>query len=703
MDYSNEGNSSSEVLDAMKMDVDSEPSQPQSQSQAHPRLGSPTPPDLAMTSSTMRARSVPAGSLPDRVGYVYSAEMSQHFCPRGHPECPDRLLHIWDALRGAQLHTQMRCLPIRQVKREEAMLVHSEDHWNKVESIQYLTEDQIADSEDYYEQLSLYVMSGTTRSARLSCGGVIEATLAVARGELQKSFAIVRPPGHHAEPDEHMGFCFFNNVAVAARVVQQVTKVKKILILDWDIHHGNGTQRAFNDDPSILYMSLHRYDNGTFYPCGPFGCLDSCGEGPGLGFSVNIPWPSAGMGDADYLLAFQKIIMPIAMEFAPELVIISAGFDAAAGDELGQCFVSPAGYAHMTYMLSGLARGKLVVALEGGYNLDSISQSALAVTRVILGEPPEELPPMIATDTATETVWMVAKEQSKYWKSVDPMSCEPTREDVDSLAFSLPEVLKAHRQHYLYTHYDMLAVPFPPPLEARFSQQVSVSNDVMTNDTLVCFIHQSGNIRAELDASARCDLEVEKSYLIDYSKQLIDWAHDEKFSILDINSFPKPVVEPTANGRPKGQEGSARELITYLWDNFVSISNARRIVVISHGPGSQLLMELINERSTTVMRTVKAVVQIVGLSRSPAVPKYADDVRSWYTKHSLVVLPSSHAIVDARSKKVFSKHGSITTFDETQPAKLMIRAFPTIKDFVREALQRSPLNNATSRLNNSAR
>ncbi len=136
MDYSNEGNSSSEFLDAMKMDVDSEPSQPQPQSQAHPRLGSPTPPDLAMTSSTMRARSVPAGSLPDRVGYVYSAEMSQNFCPRGHPECPDRLLHIWDALRGAQLHTQMRCLPIRQVKREEAMLVHSEDHWNKVESIQ---------------------------------------------------------------------------------------------------------------------------------------------------------------------------------------------------------------------------------------------------------------------------------------------------------------------------------------------------------------------------------------------------------------------------------------------------------------------------------------------------------------------------------------------------------------------------------------
>jgi histone deacetylase 6 len=170
-----------------------------------------------------------------------------------------------------------------------------------------MTTADIIQAEEYYESLSLYVMGGTTRAARLSCGGVIEACLSVARNELKKTFAIVRPPGHHAEPDDAMGFCFFNNVAVGIRVVQQLTPLKRILILDWDVHHGevaatqireislfhcysfsrfctgNGTQRAFYDDPSVLYISLHRYENGRFYPCGPFGSMESCGEGRGLG------------------------------------------------------------------------------------------------------------------------------------------------------------------------------------------------------------------------------------------------------------------------------------------------------------------------------------------------------------------------------------------------------------------------------------
>ncbi|KAG6842184.1 hypothetical protein C0991_001677 [Blastosporella zonata] len=376
----------------------------------------PTPP---------RSASVPLASSPFTVGYVYSAEMMSHFCPTGHPETPERISHIYNALTLNHHIKKMKNIHIRPVKKEEALLVHSEDHWDKVQAIKDMTDQEMANSIDYYDQLSLYIMQGTTRAALLSCGGVIEACLAVARGELQKSFAIVRPPGHHAEPDEHMGFCFFNNVAVAARVVQQLTHVKKILILDWDVHHGNGTQRAFNDDPSVLYISIHRYEQGDFYPCGTFGSMHSSGEGAGLGYSVNIPWPEKGMTDADYIYAFQKIVMPIAMEFSPELVIISAGFDAAQGDDLGECQVSPAGYAHMTHMLAGLAGGRLVVALEGGYNLDSISNSALAVTGVLLGEAPEQLPPLLAGESATETVFFVAREQSQYWKSVDPKACEP--------------------------------------------------------------------------------------------------------------------------------------------------------------------------------------------------------------------------------------------------------------------------------------
>ncbi|EKM81019.1 hypothetical protein AGABI1DRAFT_127061 [Agaricus bisporus var. burnettii JB137-S8] len=394
------------------------------------------------------------------VGYVYSSEMTTHLKlgDDPHPEQPQRIVRIWKMLSDYHYIKRMLWLPIRPVTREEALLVHTEDHWDKVQAIQYMTDQQIVDSEAYYEQLSLYVMAGTTRAALLSCGGVIEAALAVAQGRLKKTLAIVRPPGHHAEPDEHMGFCFFNNIAVAARVVQQLTPIKKILILDWDVHHGNGTQRAFNDDPSVLYMSLHRYEQGNFYPTGPFGSMQSCGEEAGLGYSVNVPWPCAGVGDADYIYAFQKVILPIGLEFAPDLVMISAGFDAAAGDELGECLVTPAGYAHMTHMLAGLANGRMVVALEGGYNLDSNSVSALAVTKVLLGEAPDQLPPLVASDEGTETVWLVAKEQSKYWKSVDPRACEP-REDLGDITFSIPEILKAHRQHYLYTEHSMMQIP----------------------------------------------------------------------------------------------------------------------------------------------------------------------------------------------------------------------------------------------------
>jgi histone deacetylase 6 len=187
------------------------------------------------------------------VGYVYSTEMMQHYSPWGHPEKPERISRIMQIIKEAHYHDKMKRLPIRPVQREEALLVHSEDHWDKVQAIQckrlfqalkiYLaiaelfmlamTTTDILESETYYEQLSLYVMQGTTRAAQLSCGGVIEACLAVARNELKKTLAIVRPPGHHAEPDEHMGFCFFNNVAVAAKVVQQLTPLKRIMILDW--------------------------------------------------------------------------------------------------------------------------------------------------------------------------------------------------------------------------------------------------------------------------------------------------------------------------------------------------------------------------------------------------------------------------------------------------------------------------------------
>ncbi|THV08047.1 histone deacetylase clr3 [Dendrothele bispora CBS 962.96] len=630
------------------------------------------------------------------VGYVYSSEMTVHFNPSGHNECPERISEIWKALVDAKCNTKMQWLPIRPVNKAEIMLVHSEDHWNKVEAIQFMTDQEIADSADYYEQLSLYVMAGTTRAARLSCGGVIEACLAVIqnRVHVKKAFAIVRPPGHHAEPDEHMGFCFFNNVAVAARVVQQVAGYqKKILILDWDVHHGNGTQKAFNDDPSILYISLHRYENGFYYPCGPFGAMSSCGEGRGLGYSVNIPWPEAGMGDADYIHAFQKIVMPIATEFAPELVIISAGFDAALGDELGGCCVSPAGYAHMTHMLSGLAGGHLVVALEGGYNLQSTAKSALAVTKVLLGEPPEELPPLVASEVATETVWLVAKEQSKYWKSVDPKGCQP-REEVQSISFSIPEILKAHRQHYMYTTHNMMQIPLlGEEMEQKFSSQLMCTPDILENDTLVVLAHEFGNLRTELESSITCDLQLERSYLIDFSKDLIGWIKSEGYALLDINLYPKPVPMTTLNKRRKPSRDVGNDVVTYLWDNYIQLSNAKRVILIGHGPGCEPIMELIDRRFSSVANLVRAVVQVVGHSKVPAIPKYSEELRSWYLKCSYVILPADHRILAPQTKpKDLKRHGNIAAIDdESQPIKIIMRALPSIQAFISSQLDKYPV------------
>ncbi|EFI28108.1 histone deacetylase clr3 [Coprinopsis cinerea okayama7 len=684
-------------LDSMDVDNPLNVRGPSTSTNADSNIAGPSNLTRYLPNGLPRASSLPVSFGNLSVGYVYSADMMQHFNEEGHPEQPARIKRIWDLLVAKGLTEKMRRIDIRKVKKEEAMLVHSEDHWDKVIQLQYMDDQQRLDSAEYYERMSLYVMKGTTPAALLSCGGVIEASLAVARGLVQKSFAIVRPPGHHAEPDEHMGFCFFNNVAVAARVVQQLTPLKKILILDWDVHHGNGTQRAFDDDPSVLYMSIHRYESGHFYPCGPFGSLESCGKGPGEGFSVNVPWPRAGMEDADYLYAFQKVIMPIAMEFAPDLVIISAGFDAADGDDLGECHVTPKGYAHMTHMLAGLAGGKMVVALEGGYNLDAISDSALAVTEILLGQAPPQIDPMIASEDATETVWLVAKHLSRYWKSLDPKACEP-REQVEEISYSIPEILKAHRQHYLYTNHDMMEIPLmTAELDQRFSSQVMCTPDMLDNDTIVLFVHEFGNLRIELESSATCDVNLHRSYLVDFSKELISWIDTEQFALIDANLFPKP-TEIQQTRRATLESDLVREVILYLWDNYIQLSKASRVILIGHGPGCRAVAELLTRRATGVMKLVTTVIQIVGLQHSACAPTGFEDIRTWYKSHSAIILPDNHPMSSGRElAKEIRKHGRMIYVEETQPLKLVMKALPAVQQIIRESNPPRPDANGIER------
>lgn len=205
----------------------------------------------------------------------------------------------------------------------------------------------------------------------------------VVEGRLDNGFAVIRPPGHHAEPGLAGGYCLINNVAVAAAYARDKLNVDKILIVDWDIHIGNGTQSMFLDDPNVLYFSVHRWHGGNFYPFLPNTGPNTVGVGEGQGYNVNVGWTRKGMGDEEYFAVWERVLMPIAQAFEPDLVLVSAGFDGAQGD-LGECHLTPEGYAHLTRSLMRLAGGRVVCALEGGYVRSILGQCVKSVVRALL-------------------------------------------------------------------------------------------------------------------------------------------------------------------------------------------------------------------------------------------------------------------------------------------------------------------------------
>jgi histone deacetylase 6 len=252
----------------------------------------------------------------------------------------------------------------------------------------------------------------TSDAAHVATGCILDLTEKVIKKELDNGFAFVRPPGHHAEVDDMMGFCLFNNVAIAARYAQVHLGVKKVLILDWDVHHGNGTQHIFQEDPTVLYMSVHK--GGHFYP--GTGRVFEVGSGTGEGMTVNVPFLASGMGDADYYTCFKYVFMPIAKEFKPDLVIVSAGFDCVKGDKLGPMEVTPVGFEHMLSMLLQLSDGKVVCALEGGYSLEPIAECAYSCVNILLGSTPAPLSNITPSKRGFNDIKAAIQEQQKYWK-----------------------------------------------------------------------------------------------------------------------------------------------------------------------------------------------------------------------------------------------------------------------------------------------
>lgn len=366
------------------------------------------------------------------VGLVYDDMMLLHRAPPEHPENPERLTAIF-----ARLHRQgivHRCARVRSrdATHEELVRVHTEEHISEMEGA--FDPDGPEIQVPPAKLGDIYFSAGTAKAARLAAGSVIEASQRVLAGDVDRAFAIVRPPGHHAECCQAMGFCFFNSVAAAAAEAVASGTAKKVLIVDWDVHHGNGTQQIFSEDGKVLYMSLHRFsDDGSFFP--GTGDADDVGEGDGEGFSVNVPWRDRGLGAEDYAAAFEHLIMPVARAHDPDLVLVSAGFDGALGDPLGGMRLAPAAFAWMTNELLSLAGGRMVVALEGGYKPDVISLCAEAVVRTLLGEESahkEALRPGRNAKASTAAALAhVLEVQRRYW----PLLREPAaRSSFDTFA-----------------------------------------------------------------------------------------------------------------------------------------------------------------------------------------------------------------------------------------------------------------------------
>jgi acetoin utilization deacetylase AcuC-like enzyme len=310
-----------------------------------------------------------------RTAFVYHPEFLEHDTGPGHPERADRLRAILARLeRNRVLDALVRLAP-EEAPLEALARVHAPAHIERVARFSAqgglvgVTPDTVASP-------------STFRAARLAAGAVLQAIDAVMAGQVNNAFCAVRPPGHHAERDQAMGFCFFNNVAVGARHAQDRYSLRRVAIIDWDVHHGNGTQHSFEEDETVFFFSIHQYPH---YP--GTGSGQERGQGRGLGFTLNAPMP-AGSTDQDYVRVFQEQLRPALDEFRPQLLLLSAGFDAHWADPLGQVRLTEEGYALLTREIldaaAAHARGRLVSVLEGGYDLEATSASVEAHLRELM-------------------------------------------------------------------------------------------------------------------------------------------------------------------------------------------------------------------------------------------------------------------------------------------------------------------------------
>lgn len=337
-------------------------------------------------------------------GYVLEKIYYEHVMSPEHPESPKRLAAIQKVLDNYDYPEKLRKISARPATEKEVLLIHTKDYYDRIAQTKgrevYLDPDTSTSAKSF--EAALY-----------AAGGVLSLIDTVLSKEVENGFAFVRPPGHHAEKDKAMGFCLFNNVAIAAAYALKKYNLNRILILDFDLHHGNGTQQAFYNSDKVMYISTHQYPD---YPGS--GSFAEIGEEKGLGYNLNFPLP-AGKDDDFYNNVYKKIILSMAEKFKPELVLVSAGFDIYRKDPLGGMKVTEQGFAGITETILKIAKkccqGKVIFALEGGYSLEGIEKGVEAVLDVLIDSAKGKLEWKVSSEFV-DYLKLSRQHYQRFWK-----------------------------------------------------------------------------------------------------------------------------------------------------------------------------------------------------------------------------------------------------------------------------------------------
>ncbi|ORX91194.1 Arginase/deacetylase [Basidiobolus meristosporus CBS 931.73] len=512
-------------------------------------------------------------------GLVYDVRLAYHapaVSGQPHPEESLRAYHIFQKLVSTGCLSRCVRVSCREATVDELLLVHTKRHVTEITDSAALPEEKLCALAKQHD--SLYLNSMSSHCARLACGGVIELCRTVYQGKIKNGMAIVRPPGHHAEPDE----------------------------------------KAFLTDPNVLYFSIHRYDDAKFYPYETAAAHYVAGEGEGKGRTINVPWPCAGMGDFDYLHAFNKLLMPIAYEFDPEIVIVASGFNAASGDLMGGCFVTPACYAHLTHKLKTLAGGKVVLSLEGGYNYDIISESALACVRVLIGEDPPQLQPGIPSPICVETVEKVAQIHSVYWKSLRELNIKSSFADGLKKRVEQRQKLSAERSKKLIDEFGLLKLPIAGSnVPEFFHEEVFQTDRTLTSSVLVVFIHDMNHKQAT---------SAQESGFFDIANRILGNILVNNWELIDVNI-------PYLDDFQDEDRRIVDRLISYIWDRYIKTTTQKKIVFVATGYGAVSVGHLI-----TLIDDVQKYSMFMALIPGDELPMVPPEKSDWFSKNTYIMV-----------------------------------------------------------------